>query len=226
MKKILLSLFATMCLTGTTMAQDYNFATHTLSFYEIEKEWHNQNFFTATRAENTNIKEYFLSLAQAYPNDLFNFVVANMMGLKTDGFIGNVIIDARNGYIAADMLTELTGNVQMCHWRCNDGGTLVAVALQGNEYICEGIDYDKSFYDPDDERCININDLMFFKIDYEEVLWQPKSPKEMCGNKFNFHEYSIELPRKGKNIVLKHKTNSKANYTLQWNGTSFKAVKK
>ena len=226
MKKIILSLILTISMTGIATARDYNFAANTLSFYEIEQQWHNQNFFTATRAETTNVKEYFLSLAQAYPNEFFDLVVANLMGFKTDGFIHNVVVDTRNGYLSAEILTELTGIVQICHWRCSDGGTLIGVALIGDEYICDGIDYDKSYYNPDDNRTINVNDLMFFKIDPEEVLWQPKTPKEMCGHKFNFHQYSIQLPRKGKDVVLKHKSNPKENYTLQWNGTSFKAVKK
>ena len=106
----------------------------------------------------------------------------------------------------------------MCYWRCNDGGTLIAVALQGEVYH-----YFNN--DSDDECCdrttVTFNDLMFFKIDKGEVMWQARTPLTLCGRTFDFTHYDIQLPRSGKDIILKHKTNPKENYRLKWNGTRF-----
>lgn len=194
---------------------DFEVVNNTVSFYEIEQQWHKYNFFTATRNENPKIQELFLSFAHAYPNELFHFAEAHMLGLTTEGFMYNYVLDTQNGFFQCEGMTELTWKIQMCYWRCNDGGILVGVALIGDEYkgdlnINEG--------DPE-EPTINVNGLMFYKIDKGEVMWWPKTPKQMCGQDFNFHLYDIELPRQGKDIKLNNDTGK--SYVLKWNGNGF-----
>lgn len=223
-KKLLMTALAA-CLSMSLYAQieEFKFSDHIMGFSEVEKEWRDQNFFTITSSEKPDIKECFLSFALAYPNDLTGRMVACMMGYDMPGFVADYVLDMDRGYIAGQMLTELDGSVQMCLWRTADGGTMVAVALQGDEY--KG-DWNTGFPDnEEDERTVNVNDLMFFKINKGEAIWRPITPKTMCGEEINFPDYRIQLPRKGQHIRLIHKTDHAKDYQLQWDGNRFSLAK-
>lgn len=215
---LLVALLATITAIAP-MAQEIDFADHELDFAQIEKEWQTKNLFTMTRSEKTDIGEYLLSFVNAYPNEMCNMIVAHMMGYDTTDLLGEVVIDKPRGYISAYLLTELMPRIQMCHWRCNDGGTLVAVAFTGVQYKTD----DTYFLteDSEDSRVVSITDMMFYKIDAGEVMWQPRTLAAMCGRAIDLRDYNIELPRQGKNIVLRRQGNTGRDLTLVWNGSAF-----
>lgn len=191
------------------------FADNTLTIGRIEQQWHNRHFFMADR--NTaprDIKRCFVSFAQAYPNEFFNLVMCHLLGFETDGFISGFVCDERNGYIAAEQLTELSQSVQMCYWKCTNGDIIVGIALQGEEYT------DERYGDGPPVR--SVNDLMFFKVEKGEVMWLPKTPRQMLGRDYDFTRYDIALPRVGKDITLTPKGRVGKTVVLRWNGKDFR----
>lgn len=226
MKKLLMTAVAMlgMATAGASEVEELNFhdllfAEPQLTFYQIEQQWHDQCFFTVDRSEKPNLKAYFLSFAQAYPNALTDLMVARMLGLETEGMVGEYVFDERNGYLSGTLLTELLCSVQMCYWRRTDGNILVAVALQGFEYKGDA-NAGARDDDPHDERTIPVNDLMFFKIDKGEVIWLPKTPLQILGRQYNFNYYDVQLPRYGKDITIR-RHGASSTITLRWNGTDF-----
>ena len=231
MKRFLLLLVAALAIAAADAneVQDLNldeakFADHELTFYQIEREWHDHHFFSV--GDKVNIKMLLLSFAQAYPHALSNSIVAVMLGVEQEDRLGNFVLDERNGYVSGELLTELTCSLQMCYWRRNDGDILIAVALQGYEYKWEGNReaWENLPVDEDDgEPSFCVNDLMFFKLEKGEVMWLPKTPKQIIGRDIDFKRYNIQLPRHGKDIVLTEKSEDDhpATVTLRWNGIDF-----
>lgn len=224
MKKLILLALMTLGIMKLN-AEEYNFGDHSLAFSQIEKEWRNQNLYTGSYEDNPNILDYFLGFSNAYPNDLMQNVIAVMLGRKE---YGEYVIDKQNGYISAEVATELEYKMQMCHWRCTDGSTLVGVALIGYEYIVPGFNAPEedpnATYTDDDDDCeihLCVNDMMFYRVLKNEVLWRPIVPEKLLGRTIDFHQYDIELPRYGKEIKLKHKDNPKLNLSFTWDGAKF-----
>ena len=120
------------------------------------------------------------------------------------------------------------------YWRCDDGGVLVGVLVQGAEYFCDDDDLpppevvNDEDYDPD----YSIADMMFFKIGKGEVMWWAKTPKQMCGRDFNFNDYIVHLPQKGKDITLDREVLVNDEfvqvpaYVLHFNGSTFDVITK
>ncbi|MBR1594200.1 MAG: hypothetical protein IJ692_06325 [Alloprevotella sp.] len=227
MKKVLFLLAALLapCLTHAQIEdeEEFHFSDRTLTFAQIEQEWQVQNLYTLTQSPRPDIKEYFLSFALAYPNDPLQRILAQVLGYDQEGTVGNYVMDVKNGYLQAELLTELTLGVQMCYWRMTDGGTLVGVCFFGDEYK---MDDDGFTADCDeDDRTICINDLMFFRINPDECIWRPRTPQALCGRMFDFSAYDIQLPRQGKDIRLTHKTNPSRSLVLRWTGKGFDVKK-
>ena len=209
--------------------EEYNFAGHEMSVSDIVKEWHNQNLYSAGSVlSKMTIKNYFVGLAYAYPNYLLHAGVDYLLGLDTENIFDGMVLDEKNGYFKAEVFTELTNKVEMCYWRTDDGGVLVGVAFIGDEYRSD----DNDALDPilpgedlDDRNTVRANDLMFFKINSGEMIWRPLTPEVMCGQKFDFRKYDIELPRVGKNIKLTHNDDPKKSVVLKWTGSNFTVSK-
>ena len=105
---------------------------------------------------------------------------------------------------------------------------LVGVAFIGDEYrYDDNDDLDPILEgdDPDDRTTVCVNDLMFFRIFDGEMIWRPRLPVEMCGKRFDFRQYNIELPRVGKDVKLTHLGDPKQSVVLRWNGRRFDVVK-
>lgn len=197
----------------------YDFVDHTLSFAQIEKEWQVKNFYTATFSERPSIKECVLSVAQAYPNDMLNMVVCTMMGYDSEGRLANYVLDERNGFFSATLLTELDMGFEMCLWRLSGGATLVAVAVNAYEY---NPNYSGDDVDDDTDRYIDCTDLMFFRIDSDGAVWWPIRPQQLLDRTVDFHDYVISLPRVGKDIKLTPKMERDvAPITFRWNEQRF-----
>ena len=101
-----------------------------------------------------------------------------------------------------------------------DGGTLIAVAFEGDEYVTE-LNEDLHHPVDEDDIFLNINDLMFYYIEKGEVYWLPRTPEQMFGKKLNFAKYSIQLPREGKTITFTDRNTEKVAATYTWNGSRF-----
>ena len=209
--------------------EEYNFAGHEMSVSDIVKEWHNQNLYSAGSVlSKMTIKNYFVGLAYAYPNYLLHAGVDYLLGLDTENIFDGMVLDEKNGYFKAEVFTELVNKVEMCYWRTDDGGVLVGVAFIGDEYRYDGNDALDPILpgeDLDDRTTVCVNDLMFFKINSGEMIWRPRTPEVMCGQKFDFRKYDIELPRVGKNIKLTHNENPKKSVVLKWTGSNFTVSK-
>lgn len=199
------------------------FADHTLSLAMIEREWHDHHFFST--GETPGIKMMMLSFAQAYPNELTNRLIAVMMGVDREGFVGDFVLDEHNGYASGALQTELDCSMQMCYWKRTDGDLLIAVALQGYEYKWDGNrEAWENMADNDEEDpTVCVNDLMFFKLEKGEVLWLPKTPKQITGRDIDFKNCRVELPRHGKDIclVFNPQDDNPTTTTLRWNGLDF-----
>lgn len=227
MKKLLLTVLtlAVMCTAQTAMGQEMIFADNELSLSQIEKQWHNAHIYAIQEPEHATIDQFVLAFSQAYPNYLCNRVVAKMLGVGQDGYIGDYVLDKKNGFFHAEGLAELTESIEMCYWRCSDGGVIVAVALQGDEYVYdESVPIEEQTCDDRTTQCLN--DLMFYRINPDELLMRPITPNAMCGRSFNFEKYEIKLPQDGRDIVLNPIEDNTPGYTLKWNGKDFDAIKR
>ncbi len=223
---------ALMCLSLSSWAQDDDFpelTSHEVALQQVVKEWHTKGLYTAGWAEKPTIRNYFVGLANAYPGDLFQMMVGNMLGLGTEDALSEYTLDERNGYISGELGTETSPSVQMCFWNCKDGSRLVGVALQGYEYNLEEADPDWTDEEIDDNIFVNLNDIAFFRILSDELIWRPVAVRDICGREIDFREYDrIEMPRQGKDIRLisvPEIGEEDVVTTLAWDGNRF-TVKK
>jgi len=221
MKKTVLLFVSLFCLCAGAWAQDDDFpelADHVVPLQHVVKEWHGQGLYTAGWDEKPTVKNYFTGLAYAYPNDLFQMVVSKMLGLGVDDALSAYVLDERNGYILGELGTETSPSVQMCYWNCQDGSRLIAVALQGYEYNED---------ETSDELFVSLNDIAFFRILGDELIWRPVPVRQLCGKDYDFLLYdSIELPRQGKDIRLieRFESGDEQITTLVWDGARFSAA--
>ena len=127
----LLAAAALLCSCFQATAQDDvlpDTADHGVPLQQVIKEWHDVGLYTAGWDEKPTIRNYFVGLAEAFPNDLFHMIVCKMLGLDVKESIWDYVLDIQNGYISGMLGTETSPSVQMCYWNCNDGThKLVAV---------------------------------------------------------------------------------------------------
>lgn len=223
-----------LCSPSLMTAQDeddlyFDFVPYDNSMQYINKAWDKVSLYSLSREYPPDIKECFISFTLAYPNDALQLVLAQILGYDQGGSLDKYVFDTKNGYIRGEILTELTEEVQMCLWRLNDGNTLVGVALQGYEYAIGGDEGDEAETQEnaeeedeyEDNSTVCINGIMFYLIKKGEAIWRPRTLERLCGQCFDLKEYSIELPRQGKDIVLRHEENPKKNVLLKWQDGKF-----
>lgn len=225
--RILLPLLLLLCTSTRAFAQEesnYEFSPYDYSMRQIGEVWDHLNFYSISREYPPDIKECFISFAIAYPNFGMQVILAHVLGYDQGGSVGGYVMDTSNGYMQADIMTELTQGIQMCLWRMKDGSTMVAVALRGEEYVDTEEEQGEVEESDDMEgmNVISINNLMFYHICKDEAIWRPCTPKKLCGRTFDFTEYDIQLPQKGKDIRLYHSTDARKNVVLKWNDGKFK----
>ena len=125
--------------------------------------------------------------------------------------------DITNGYIRSLLLTEVVRETQMCYWNRKNGHSLVGV------FMVNGSESGKSenvfmFYDYDPKTNIMTPDLNVYKVVEKVALGKA------------FDEYFLELPQKGKDIVVNLYTdngeddNNVTEKTLKWTGDTFTLV--
>lgn len=227
MKKLyVLFAAALLCLSLGVRAQSDELpelADHGVYLQDVMKEWHDKGVYTAGWDDKPTIKNYFVGLAHAYPDDLLLMMVEKLVGLGVDDALSEFTLDEKNGYISGELGTETSPSVQMCFWNCKDGTRLIGVALQGYEYNME----ETYGNDDDDELFVCLNDIAFFRIRPGEMIWRPVAVKDICGQELAFLLYDrIELPRQGKDIKLVEvaEFGDEAVTTLSWDGTRFKVI--
>lgn len=218
-----------LCFGLGAAAQDDQFPEfpdHTVPLQYVIKEWHTQGLYTAGWDKPATIRNYVVGLANAYPNDLFQMIVAKIAGLDVDDALWEYVLDVQNGYVSAKLGTETIPSMQMCYWRCSDGSRLVGVALEGYEYNLEEREPDPNWTDEEMEDHIHVrlNDIAFFRILGDQALWRPVPVRTVCGRDFDFKEYDkIELPHQGKDIrlITLDEEGDEHVTALKWNGNGF-----
>ena len=125
--------------------------------------------------------------------------------------------DITNGYIETLLLTEVVRTTIMCYWNRKNGHSLVGV------FMVNGSESGKSenvfmFYDYDPKTNIMTPDLNVFKVVEKAALDKA------------FDDYDLELPQKGKDIVVYLYTDNGEDdsdvteKTLKWTGDTFTLV--
>jgi len=117
----------------------------------------------------------------------------------------------RYGYMSCTANTQFDVSAQSCYWKRKNGNRLVA------------------FYLAEDGEEESEHLLMFYDYDPLEDIMTPETKlTEMVEKKMkNFDSYSVELPEKGKNIIIKgYKENddnaTTKEFTMKWDGQNFK----
>ncbi len=198
-------------------AQDITFTPHNLTTRQIEQEWDRYSFYTIGRGETPDIKTLFTTFAMNWPNEFLQELMGSVIGIRDNDIIGNFILDTSNGYISGVLASQIGQKFQMTYWRCTDGSLLVGVAFEGYDEAVMMVENE------DDMKALSLNGLMFYRIAHDTVIWNPETPKQVFGRDFHFAEYEIQLPRQGKDILLKYNSEKKngKSYLLKWNGNGF-----
>lgn len=220
LRKCLMVVLLASAVAANAQIENFEYNSPDKSFAEIEAEWTKSLVSTVGNPKAPNIKTYFLSFAVQYPNDLFSNMLACMLGVGRDGFVGDYVCDVKNGYIQGTLLCQFEQCMQMCYWRCNDGRILIGVYINGCN---EGAMAAET--EADMEECCT-NALLFYKLNEYGVWWEPVLPGKIVNKDLRYYDYKIQLPRQGKDIKLKWGPQERTgkNYTLKWNGNGFNVV--
>ena len=172
---------ALVCLSFSAFAQDDEFpelADHGVYLQHVMQEWHDKGLYTAGWDDKPTIRNYFVGLANAYPDDLLQMIVSKLLGLDVDDAFTEFVLDEKNGYVMAELCTETSPSVQMCYWKCNDGTRLIGVATLGEEYNIDESEPDPSWTDEEmeDNIFVNLNDIAFFRVCTDEMLTYDTEP--------------------------------------------------
>ena len=195
--------------------ENFNTPPHTVSFHQISKEWKNYVFFLPAGTEKRDIFTFFVALAEAYPNEVFFRALDKHLGIETDGWVSNYVLDKPNGFMSCTAASELAPGFEMCTWRKTNGDHLYGVAFSGYRYL------DESEMNGG-QRDESISDLLFFELKKGERRFVPIAPEIVLGMKYDFKQYQVKLPRHGKDIRLMDKNGSRLIKTIKWNRNSFK----
>ena len=170
------------------------------------------------KGAKVNIEDFALAFCSKYdryePNKKMLKYLANPKAFNEEAEIYRVESDITNGYIRSFLLTEVGRLTQMCYWNRKNGHSLVGVFMEN------GSENSKSenafmFYDYDPKTNIMTPDLNVYKV-VEKVALDKA-----------FDEYLLELPQKGKDIVVNlYSDDGEDGYdvtekTLKWTGDTF-----
>ena len=89
---------ALVCLSFSAFAQDDEFpelADHGVYLQDVMKEWHGKGLYTAGWDDKPTVKNYFVGLANAYPDDLFQMIVSKLLGLGVDDALSEYTLDEK-----------------------------------------------------------------------------------------------------------------------------------
>ena len=173
------------------------------------------------KGAKANIQDFAQALCSQYnrfePNEKILKYCAAPKTYDEAAEMYRVKSDIANGYIETLLLTEVVRTTIMCYWNRKNGHSLVGV------YMENGSESGKSenvfmFYDYNPKTNIMTPDLNVYKV-VEKVALDKA-----------FDEYFLELPQKGKDIVVNLYTdngeddNNVTEKTLKWTGDTFTLV--
>ena len=186
--------------------------------YDVTSNWKQTPITVSPKGAKVNIQDFAQAFCSQYdryePNKKMLKYLANPKAYNEEAEIYRVESDITNGYIRSFLLTEVGRLTQMCYWNRKNGHSLVGV------FMVNGSESGKSenvfmFYDYDPKTNIMTPDLNVYKV-VEKVALDKA-----------FDEYLLELPQKGKDIVVNlYSDDGEDGYdvtekTLKWTGDTF-----
>lgn len=189
--------------------------------YDVTSNWKQIPITVSPKGAKVNIQDFAQAFCSQYdrfePNEKILKYFAAPKSYDEEAEIYRVESDISNGYIRSFLLTEVGRLTQMCYWNRKNGHSLVGVFMEN------GFESGKSetvfmFYDYDPKTNIMTPDLNVYKV-VEKVALDK-----------TFDEYFLELPQKGKDIVVDLYTDKGEDgsdvteKTLKWTGDTFTLV--
>ncbi len=173
------------------------------------------------KGAKVNIQDFAQAFCSQYerfePNEKILRYFAAPKTYDEEAELYQVKSDITNGYIRSMLLAEVVRETQMCYWNRKNGHSLVGI------FMVNGFESGKSenvfmFYDYDPKTNIMTPDLNVYKV-VEKVALDKA-----------FDEYLLDLPQKGKDIVVYlyldngEDGNDDTTKTLKWTGDTFTLV--
>lgn len=173
------------------------------------------------KGAKVNVQDFAQAFCSQYerfePNEKILRYFAAPKTYDEEAELYQVKSDITNGYIRSMLLAEVVRETQMCYWNRKNGHSLVGI------FMVNGFESGKSenvfmFYDYDPKTNIMTPDLNVYKV-VEKVALDNA-----------FDDYLLELPQKGKDIVVYlyldngEDGNDDTTKTLKWTGDTFTLV--
>ena len=210
--------------TESAEAQDDSESADTdeiIGLDDVTSNWKQTTINVSPKGAKANIQDFAQAFCSQYdrfePNEKILKYFANPKAYNEEAEIYRVESDITNGYIRSMLLAEVVRETQMCYWNRKNGHSLVGV------FMSNGSENSKSenvfmFYDYDPKTNIMTPDMDVYKV-VEKVALDKA-----------FDEYLLELPQKGKDIVVYlyidngEDGNDVTEKTLKWTGDTFTLV--
>lgn len=184
----------------------------------MTSDWKNTPITVSPKGAKANIEDFAKAFCNQYssfePNKKMLKYFADPKSYDKEAEVYAVHSNVPNGYISSVLWTEIDRYTKMCYWNRKNGHQLVGVFMvNGSENVNAEAVF--MFYDHDPKTNVMTPDMDVCKV-VEKVAIDK-----------NFEEYSLELPEKGKDILVKlYSDNGDDGYnvtekTLKWTGNSF-----
>lgn len=184
----------------------------------MPSNWKKKPVNVSPKGAKANIEDFAQAFCGQYasfePNRKMLKYLANPKTFDKEAEVYYVESDKANGFIHSVLWTEIDRFTEMCYWNRKNGHQLVGVfIINGSENVAAEPAF--MFYDYDPKTHIMTPDDDVCKV-VEKVAY----------NK-DFDDYSLNLPQKGKDIVVKlYKDKGDDGYditekTLKWTGDTF-----
>ena len=187
----------------------------------MTSNWQDTPITVSPKGDKVNILDFAQAFCNQYssyePNEKMLKYLANPKTYNKEAEVYDVISDVPNGYISSCLWTEIDRFTKMCYWNRKNGHQLVGIFMINDS---ENADPENvfMFYDYDPKTNIMTPDMDVYKV-VEKVALDKA-----------FDDYALELPQKGKDIVVKLYTDNgedgcdMTEKTLKWTGDTFTLV--
>ena len=189
----------------------------------MASNWKKTPITVSPKGAKANIEDFAQAFCGQYgnyePNKKLLKYLAAPKAYNKEAEVYVVFSDVSNGYISSSLWTEIDRFTKMCFWNRKNGHSLVGVFMI-NGY--EGEDTEDEtvfmFYDYNPKTNIMTPDLDVCQVVEKVALDR------------NFNGYALELPQKGKDIVVElYSDNGEdgcniTEKTLKWTGDTFTLV--
>ena len=186
--------------------------------FAMTSNWGKTPITVSPKGGNANIQDFALAFCTQYdgyePNEKMLKYLANPKAFDEEAEVYHVFSDVSNGYISSELRTEISRFTNMCHWNRKNGHQLVGIfMINGSENTTPENVF--MFYDYDPKTNIMTPDMDVYKV-VEKVALDKA-----------FDDYALELPQKGKDIVVNLYTDNGEDgcditeKTLKWTGDTF-----